>query len=60
MVKEKCENYLDSGADILLLNEPGCLLNIGGYLSRHFPDRKVMHLAQFLAGGLSGTEGRLP
>jgi L-lactate dehydrogenase complex protein LldE len=49
MVQEKCENYLASGADLLLLGEPGCLINIGGYLSRHCPDRKVMHLAQFLA-----------
>ncbi|MBN1381449.1 MAG: (Fe-S)-binding protein [Deltaproteobacteria bacterium] len=48
MVKEKCENYIQSGADLLLLCEPGCLLNIGGYLSRNHPDKKVMHLAQFL------------
>ncbi len=51
MVKEKCENYLASGADVLLLCEPGCLLNIGGYLSRNHPDKKVMHLAEFLAYG---------
>ena len=38
--------------------EPGCLLNIGGYLSRNHPDKKVMHLAQFLAEGIrSGKEG---
>ena len=52
MVQEKCENYLESGADLLLLCEPGCLLNIGGYLSRHHPGRKVMHVAQFLAANL--------
>ena len=51
MVEEKCENYIDSGADLLLLCEPGCLLNIGGYLRRHHPDKKVMHMAQFLAYG---------
>lgn len=60
MVKEKCDNYLASGADILLLNEPGCLLNIGGYMNRHFPERKVKHLAQFLADSLSGSQGGLP
>jgi L-lactate dehydrogenase complex protein LldE len=49
MVQEKCENYLESGADLLLLCEPACLLNIGGYLSRNHPDKKVMHMAQFLA-----------
>jgi L-lactate dehydrogenase complex protein LldE len=47
------ENFLASGADLLLLNEPGCFLNIGGYLSRNHPGKKIMHLASFLA-----TNGR--
>ncbi|MBI5969192.1 MAG: (Fe-S)-binding protein, partial [Deltaproteobacteria bacterium] len=55
MVKDKVENYLTSGADLLLLCEPGCFLNIGGYLSRNHPGKKVMHLASFLAG--NGREG---
>jgi L-lactate dehydrogenase complex protein LldE len=49
MVKDKVENFLASGADLLLLCEPGCLLNIGGYLNRNHPGKKVMHLATFLA-----------
>jgi len=49
MVRDKVEDYLASGADLLLLCEPGCLLNIGGFLSRNFPGEKVMHLASFLA-----------
>ena len=53
MVQEKCDHYLESGADILILCEPGCLLNIGGYLSRNYPDKKAMHLAQFLETSLS-------
>jgi L-lactate dehydrogenase complex protein LldE len=58
MVQEKCDNYLASGADVLLLCEPGCLLNIGGYLSRNHPGKKVMHLAQFLTDGIrNGKEG---
>jgi len=48
MVRDKVQNYLDSGADLLILCEPGCLLNIGGYLSRHHPEKKAMHLATFL------------
>jgi L-lactate dehydrogenase complex protein LldE len=48
MVKEKVENYLASGADLMLLCEPGCLLNIGGFLGRNHPGKKVMHLANFL------------
>lgn len=52
MAKGKCDNYLESGADILLLCEPGCLLNIGGYLSRNHPEKRIMHLAQFLEASL--------
>ncbi len=50
MVKEKVENYLESGADLLVLCEPGCLLNINGYLSRNHPGQKAMHIASFLDG----------
>jgi len=49
MVKEKTQHFINSGADLLVLCEPGCLLNIGGYLSRHHPDKKVMHVANLLA-----------
>ncbi|HPR55638.1 MAG TPA: (Fe-S)-binding protein [Deltaproteobacteria bacterium] len=49
MVKDKAGNFLSSGADVLLLSEPGCLLNIGGYLHRNHPGKKAMHLASFLA-----------
>ena len=49
MVKDKVEDYISSGADLLLLCEPGCLLNIGGFLSRNHPGKEVMHLASFLA-----------
>lgn len=49
MVEEKADNYLNSGADVLVACEPGCLLNIGGYLSRNHPEKKVAHLATFLA-----------
>ncbi len=55
MVRDKVENYLASGADLLLLCEPGCLLNIGGFLSRNHPGKKAMHVASFLAG--NGREG---
>jgi L-lactate dehydrogenase complex protein LldE len=56
MVKDKVENYLSSSADLLLLCEPGCLLNIGGFLSRNHPGKKAMHLASFLAP--NGREGQ--
>ncbi|MDZ4184449.1 MAG: (Fe-S)-binding protein [Desulfuromonadales bacterium] len=48
MVETKVDNFLASGADLLILSEPGCLLNIGGYLSRNHPGKRAMHLANFL------------
>jgi L-lactate dehydrogenase complex protein LldE len=50
MVSDKAAAFLASGAEVLVACEPGCLLNIGGYLSRHHPEKKVMHLAELLAG----------
>lgn len=49
MVADKAACYLESGADILVTCDPGCLLNIGGYLSRHHPEKESMHIASFLA-----------
>jgi len=49
MVREKAANFINTGADRLLLNEPGCLLNIGGYLHRNHPQKQAVHLASFLA-----------
>lgn len=49
MVKAKAVNFINTGADVLLLNEPGCLLNISGYLHRNHPQKRSMHLATFLA-----------
>jgi len=49
MVEEKAADYLESGADVLIACEPGCLLNISGYLNRNHPGKRVMHLATFLA-----------
>lgn len=49
IVSEKAAHYVESGADILVACDPGCLLNIGGYLSRHHPEKKAIHIATFLA-----------
>lgn len=49
MVTAKAENFLASGAELLILSEPGCLFNIGGYLRRNHPGKRVLHLAEFLS-----------
>lgn len=58
ILKDKVQSFLDSRADVLVLNEPGCLLNIGGYLHRHHPEKKVMHLAVFLDEAMERGGGR--
>ncbi|MBU2547653.1 MAG: (Fe-S)-binding protein [Proteobacteria bacterium] len=50
MVKDKADNFIAGGADVLVMSEPGCLLNVRGYLERHHPGRKAVHIACFLAG----------
>lgn len=55
LVAEKAANFINSGADALVLCEPGCFLNISGYLHRHHPGRQVFHLATFLAGHGKGV-----
>jgi len=49
---DKVRNFINSGADVLLLSDPGCLLNIAGYVNRNHPEKRVMHLAAFLASNL--------
>jgi L-lactate dehydrogenase complex protein LldE len=54
LVRQKAEYFLESGADLLVMCDPGCLLNIRGYLDRRHPDKKAVHLADFLADSLRG------
>ncbi len=49
LVSEKAANYIASGADLLVACDPGCLINIGGYLHRHHPEKRAVHIASFLA-----------
>lgn len=55
LVTQKVEYYLESKADLLVMCDPGCLLNIQGFLSRHHPEKKALHLADFLAHSLEGV-----
>ncbi|MGI6413809.1 MAG: (Fe-S)-binding protein [Syntrophomonadaceae bacterium] len=54
MAADKVNNFVASGADVLVVSDPGCLLNITGYVHRHRPDLKVRHLASFLADNMQG------
>jgi len=50
IVADKVKNFLESGADVLTMAEPGCFLNISGYISRYHPEKNVMHIVDLLAG----------
>ncbi len=49
MLDEKIDCIVNSGADTVVSADMGCLMNIGGALSRRNIPIKVMHLAQLLA-----------
>ena len=48
LVADKAHNFIDSRADLLVCCDPGCLMNISGYLSRNHPDKRAMHIVDFL------------
>jgi len=48
MVTDKVKNITDTGADVVVGCDMGCLMNIEGKLSRMGSNIKVMHLAQIL------------
>ena len=49
MVTDKVKNIMDTGADVVVGCDMGCLMNIQGKLSRLGSPIKVMHIAQILA-----------
>ncbi|MED3662096.1 (Fe-S)-binding protein [Ureibacillus terrenus] len=48
MVDEKVRNIEETGADILVGADAGCLMNIGGRISRTGKPIRVMHIAEVL------------
>jgi len=50
MVDEKIEHVLETGANVLVGTDMGCLMNIRGRLERRGQPVRVLHLAELLAG----------
>jgi L-lactate dehydrogenase complex protein LldE len=50
ILEDKVKNIMDSGAEVVVGCDIGCLMNIQGMLSRKESSIKVMHIAQLLAG----------
>jgi L-lactate dehydrogenase complex protein LldE len=53
MVAKKCANIAESGADLVLAGDLGCLMNMAGKLRRDGSTAKARHIAEVLAGELS-------
>ena len=53
MADNKCRNIADSGADIVVLGDLGCVLNIEGRLRRRGDTKtRVLHIAEIAAGAV--------
>jgi len=56
MVDQKCQQIIDTQAQIIAAGDLGCLLNIAGRLKRMGSDIKVYHWAEIVAG-IDGVDG---
>ena len=48
MVSDKCDALLASGADLVVSQDCGCLMNIAGALARRGEGPRCLHVAEFL------------
>ena len=53
IVSEKCTAIEESGAELLLAGDLGCLLNMAGKLKRRGATVQARHVAEVLAGELA-------
>lgn len=52
MVTEKVEHVLETGAEVLVGTDMGCMMNIGGKLRHQGEKVRVMHVAELLYEGM--------
>ncbi len=52
ILKQKIDNIKDSGAKVVCVGCPACMMQIGGGLDKQAPDVKVRHIADILADGI--------
>ncbi|HEX4894624.1 MAG TPA: (Fe-S)-binding protein [Hyphomicrobiaceae bacterium] len=53
IVEKKCANIVETGADLILAGDLGCLMNMAGKLRRDGKPVEVRHVAEVLAGEIS-------
>ncbi|MEW5725619.1 MAG: (Fe-S)-binding protein [Thermodesulfobacteriota bacterium] len=56
LVEEKINQALAAGVDLLVLTEPGCLLNVESALKDRGDRLEALHLAQVLARGIEAAD----
>ena len=49
MVTDKCQAIADTGANVLISQDCGCLMNISGAMATQHHTQRVMHLAEFIS-----------
>ena len=52
IVRDKVEKGNKAGADVMIVNDAGCAMNIGGACHRHGGRFRVKHVAELLAGAI--------
>jgi Fe-S oxidoreductase len=53
MLKQKIQNIKDSGAEVVAVGCPACMIQLGGGLDKQAPEIKVKHVAEILAEDLA-------
>jgi L-lactate dehydrogenase complex protein LldE len=56
MVRDKITCGNKTGADVMIVNDAGCAMNIGGACHRYQADFKVKHLAELLAEAIDNAQ----
>jgi L-lactate dehydrogenase complex protein LldE len=59
MVRDKVACIRATGADVVMVNDGGCAMNIGGALHREGVPVKVMHIAEILDQAMKSSGGRV-
>jgi L-lactate dehydrogenase complex protein LldE len=55
LVKDKVDCVERTGAEVLVVNDGGCSLNIAGHMHRRGSPIRVMHIAQILDAAMNGS-----
>ncbi len=56
ILKQKIDNIKDSGAKVVAVGCPACMMQIGGGLDKQAPDIKVRHVADILADEIKNDD----